>query len=384
MATIPHRTVLLSLTVAGAVAVAFAACSDGAPGQGDGRFNRIPYDPAGQGSADPAEAFQQAPDSGLRPKDAICARSTAETVKFPLDLFFVIDRSKSMEADAKWTSISDALRGFLSGPGADGLGVALQYFPLRRICAPEEYTTPAVPFVALPADRARVAGSIGGQLPESRDFAGTPMLPALTAAVATAKEQAMAHPERRVAVVLATDGYPEGCAAGDRPNTPENVMQAARDAFIGSPSVPVYVLGIGQLLQNLDGIAAAGGSSRALLVDTAAGDLSTRILRAMDEIRLQAIPCEFDLTAANAAGYDPLKTNIVFRKEPAAEAEYMSYVPSAAGCEAAGEHKAWYFDDAEKPTKVVFCSTACRGVKAAVGGQVEIEHGCPRVELGVR
>jgi hypothetical protein len=66
--------------------------------------------------------------------DGACASSSTGAQPVPLDLYFLMDSSKSM-ADAtgagssKWAAVSSALNTFFNDSGSAGLGVALKYFP---------------------------------------------------------------------------------------------------------------------------------------------------------------------------------------------------------------------------------------------------------------
>jgi hypothetical protein len=66
-----------------------------------------------------------------------CAASVSKAELLPLDLYFMIDASASMnqptaDGDTKWDAIRDALRAFIEDQDASDLGVGLQYFPIRN------------------------------------------------------------------------------------------------------------------------------------------------------------------------------------------------------------------------------------------------------------
>jgi hypothetical protein len=74
---------------------------------------------------------------GASPKDAStdgapCATQTAQ----PLDIYFLIDKSGSMDQDAKWQSLSTGLTSFLSDSANADIGVGIGYFPLTLPGAP--------------------------------------------------------------------------------------------------------------------------------------------------------------------------------------------------------------------------------------------------------
>lgn len=66
--------------------------------------------------------------------DGACAASTVGAHPVPLDLYFLMDSSKSMNdqtgaGTTKWAAVSSALNTFFTDSGSAGLGVALKYFP---------------------------------------------------------------------------------------------------------------------------------------------------------------------------------------------------------------------------------------------------------------
>jgi hypothetical protein len=69
--------------------------------------------------------------------DGACAASSVPAHPVPLDLYFLMDSSKSMNdqtgtsagAPTKWVAVSSALNTFFTDAGSAGLGVALKYFP---------------------------------------------------------------------------------------------------------------------------------------------------------------------------------------------------------------------------------------------------------------
>jgi len=73
--------------------------------------------------------------------DGACAASTVGAQPVPLDLYFLMDSSKSMNdqtgaGTTKWSAVSSALNTFFTDSGSAGLGVALKYFPDEQSKAP--------------------------------------------------------------------------------------------------------------------------------------------------------------------------------------------------------------------------------------------------------
>ena len=77
-----------------------------------------------------------------------CVEAKQEAKLAPLDLFVMLDISGSMldptstraNAPTKWEAVSSALKSFLSDPASNGLGVGIQYFPLRDSSVPDVCT----------------------------------------------------------------------------------------------------------------------------------------------------------------------------------------------------------------------------------------------------
>jgi hypothetical protein len=72
---------------------------------------------------------------------AACATETLKGEALPLDIHIMLDASGSMMGvvqgnKTKWTSVKDALKGFISDPNSAGVGVGLQIFPIVHAGAP--------------------------------------------------------------------------------------------------------------------------------------------------------------------------------------------------------------------------------------------------------
>jgi hypothetical protein len=75
-----------------------------------------------------------------------CASATVRAQNLPLDLFFMLDSSGSMDdlvaaQTSKWTAVTSAMSGFVDDPASAGIGVGLQYFPLRQAGVPASCTS---------------------------------------------------------------------------------------------------------------------------------------------------------------------------------------------------------------------------------------------------
>ena len=80
-----------------------------------------------------------------------CAGSVVEAELVPLDIYVMLDKSGSMLEKTgmkgmgvpKWEAVTGALESFFADPQSAGIGIGLQYFPLRDEAAPDSCTTQA-------------------------------------------------------------------------------------------------------------------------------------------------------------------------------------------------------------------------------------------------
>jgi hypothetical protein len=303
-----------------------------------------------------------------------CATGSRKADPVPLDMVIGLDTSFSMDFDDKWTNVRAAIKSFVKNPAYSELGIALQFFPIRKLCSVADYAKPAVGLQLQP----QAASSIIAALDAQQMADGTPMVPLLQGL--SQYLAANAKPDRKPVIVLATDGVPDstclgGAAAGSLSNTLDNAVAVATEAKNANPSIPTFVIGVGGELSALDAIAKAGGTEKAALVDTG-GNTEQLFLKALDEIRKGAIACEF---AVPARLDDPDKTNVSYT--PAGgSTQAFTYVGNAAGCANAAA-TGWYFDNEKAPTKVLLCPAACDVVKKDDNGRVDVVFGCPRIEV---
>ncbi len=347
-------------------AVGFAGLGCGSSGssqfgadQGDGNGNGAA--PGGGGFAD--NGGGDTPSGDVTPSSA-CVTSKAQGEGVPAFLVFMFDRSGSMNDNAKWTSCASGLKSFFADPNAQGLGASLAFFPqhiggaANASCSAGDYTTPTVAMTALP-NGAQFATAIDGTQLEN----DTPTLPALEGAIAYAQQVSATKKGAKVAIVLVTDGQPNKCNS-----TVQSVADAAKAV---NATIPTYVIGVGKSLQNLDAIAAGGGTGKAVIVDTASpAQIVADFQKALGQVKAQALSCEFTLPAAPAGqSLDTGKVNVSFT--PAAGgASTLTYDSACAN------GQGWHYDNAAAPSKIILCPSSCDAVKADKSAKVEILFGC--------
>ncbi len=322
--------------------------------------------------------------------NSACATSSAEGQPIPVDLYFMVDITGSMNCpvpekgacdsdpgppktgDSRWTVVSPALKTFFAAPANQGLSAGLRFFPLQdtgnnnRICQANSYATPDVEIGPLSMNSAALASTIDKQMPGGT----TPTVPSLQAALDHATTWAKAHAGHKVVVVYATDGYPKGCGNG---NTIDAAATLAQKAFAATPSISTYVLGVGPNLNDLNQIADAGsnGKTKAFLVDTT-GDAATQLTAALASIRGSAVvDCTYTIPAPpSGQALEPGKVNVNYTNS---KGEVTKVLHDAAGVACDGGTGWQYSADG---SQILLCGSACSAVKADPGGKIQVLFGC--------
>jgi hypothetical protein len=240
-------------------------------------------------------------------------------------------------------------------------------------CAVSDYERPAVAIADLPG----VEGALTTALEGRKTDGATPLGPAVEGALTHLRAHLASHPGRRGALVLATDGLPEGCATNETLSIARKLTQARMEAS----SITTYVVGVFAELEllpaqmELGRLAQAGGSGSPFLL-TATEDLTERLRRALDQIRGAALPCEYTIPRPRMGQLDYAKVNVRF--SGGADTEDLYYVGSADRCDTA--RGGWYYDldpaTGATPTRVLMCEASCRRLKAETSGEVELRFGC--------
>lgn len=354
---------------------AVAACGSEAAQDGDGTGG----DPYGDGTGN--TFVTNGSDGGsLLGNGSLgaCATETKKAEIVPLDIVIGLDTSFSMDFDNKWPSVKSALNSFVANPSYAGLGVGLQFYPLRKQCSVSDYSNPAVPIAMLPGGASAVAAALQSQ----NMSGGTPIVPLLEGLTQYLKTWAAAHPERKAVLILATDGVPDYTCVGTstgRSNTLDNAVAVASGAANGTPKVSTFVIGVGSELTALDAIGTAGGTGKAILVDTNS-NVEQEFGKALQTIRKQAIPCDYTIPKFNGVTPDPSKINVTFTPAPGAPQQLFLYADTPGKCDAA-KPGGWYLDNPAQPTKVILCPNTCAAVKGTEDGRVDVVYGCARVEV---
>jgi len=326
----------------------------------------------------------------------VCNAQVREGRRVPLDMYFLVDSSGSMNDEVaggtKWDVVSSALTGFLRDPRNAETGVGIGYFPVVTgsctsgqsgcFCIPfinlcfatsggscdvADYSTPAVKLALAPQTTAVVSDLNGHEV-----SGGTPTRPALEGALQYLGQWASEHPERKPVLVLATDGEPVGCDS----NTPQDVANVAARALAGANAIQTFVIGVGSSLVSLNLVANPGGTDHAYLVDTG-GDVAKEFGDALDQIRGAVPSCDFIIPdASSGAEIDPKKVNVSYvpngKTTPTQVPQTFHGDPQ--NC---GTNGGWYYDDPTSPTMIKLCDATCRSLSS---GSIQVEFGCETVE----
>ncbi len=276
-----------------------------------------------------------------------------------LDIYVVMDKSYSMIFPVDlWGPTTTALNQFFMSPQSTGIGVGITYF--ANVCEPANYETPEVAISPLPGNASALQMSMAGQTP----VLGTATTPALTGALNHLRSRQTAMPDTKQVLLLVTDGEPATCGANI-----DNAAMAASDGFNGTPSIPVYVLGLGNVA-NLDRIAQSGGTMHALLADPMNPQA---VIDAMNAIRGSALPCDYSIPSVTGT-FDPTLVNV--RHVIGGNETTVFGVGTEGACDPT--MGGWYYDNPSAPTRIFACPATCAAF--GNGGEVRVVVGCPTQE----
>jgi hypothetical protein len=142
-----------------------------------------------------------------------------------------------------------------------------------------------------------------------------------------------------------------------------------QECLDGGTGIPTYVLGIGLALDNLNEIAAAGGTDAAYLVD---GERDS-VLEALSQIRsAAAIPCDMQIPPVPEG--ETLNTREVNLGICDASGQVITtyYVDTPEQC---GDEGGWYYDNPGNPDRIILCDATCETVSVP-GARLYYSIGC--------
>lgn len=356
----------------------------------------------------------------------------------PLSLYIMLDNSRSMEDNNKWRDAVDALTQFVQTDPApagqwdctdqDGnaveppeglpmlepapISVAIQYFHPAGVgnnpneCDGSGHEVPDVPMGTLPGNANAIIQSLAGTAPNDN----TPTEGALLGGTRYCAQQMTQNPDEKCAVVLVTDGQPNGCnldsscGGGGRncvdPQSEMFLTPMAANAFrdygvftftVGMDGVTPEGFGL------LNAIAIAGSSdctpgvpgSEACNVSGAGSD---GFLDALNTIRdsiqvtesssetvtdtvtvTTTLPCQWDIPdAPDGKELDRDLVNVIFTS--GGSTQEIGNVETEADCAAAGG--GWHYDDLDPPETIHACPETCSVLERLTSAKVEVLFGC--------
>ena len=241
----------------------------------------------------------------------------------------------------------------------------------RGSCTAADYREPAVPFVELPAAEPRLTGAMETRLP----LGATPLGPAVDGALAYLTAQMPMRAGRRAALVIVSDGVPEGCIT-DVPA----IYASLRAASARNPPITTYVVGVfagnepPMARMITDQLAVAGGTATPFIV-SANEQLTEKFLAALNQIRGVAVPCDLPIPMPTMGQIDFGKVNV--RVSGGGGPIDLVYVGRRDRCDVTRD--GWYYDVdpmTATPGRVHLCPGVCERLKADPRGTVEVHFGC--------
>jgi hypothetical protein len=243
------------------------------------------------------------------------------------------------------------------------------------VCDATRYQQLAVAVAELPAG----ALPLIRMLSMRRPGGATPMAEATIGTLTNLRNRQAAMPGRHAAMIIATDGLPGGCSNQDIPSIADTLYTASQT----TPRVPTYVIGVLDAMDRvyaegaLGQLARAGGTDKPIILDPAQ-NLTQKLVDALDQVRNDALPCEFEIPTDSGKAIDYGNVNLHF--QGATADDNIPYVGAVAQCDAA--RGGWYYDVDPKmttPKRVIACPASCTRLKAEPNGKVDLRFGCKTI-----
>lgn len=306
-----------------------------------------------------------------------------------INYLVMMDRSGSMNSSGLWNPAVAGMTAFYKSPLNAGLGVAMEFYPMKsggargNGCAPDSDCTaapcagPMVPLGLLtaalaPTDTQEAALVNSFALVNPSDGAagtgmGTPTYPALQGALQWATTNITANPTEQYDVILLTDGDPSRCDTSSA-----NAAALAATAF-NNFGVKTHVIAMpGSDTAYLNPIAAAGGTNTSIVVGNAT--MAADLQAALTQISGQGITCSSDLPPTNL--FDVTDVLVQFTTS----GNVTTTLPKRndlAACNG-NVNTGWYYDNNAAPTKILLCPKSCTTAQNDSGSKIKIALGCPK------
>lgn len=384
-----------------------AACSsdgDDKKGEDGGKVptGHPPIDLSSNGDGSSSTGVHSPPVNGCeRPADdAGCIGESFEGENIPLDIYVMFDLSCSMSCSVEkqgccrrddpvpleeWRiqPVREAMRQFLQDPLSSGIGVGLGFFGDHdssqdddpAVCNVENHSDATVSIARLPDAAPQVIEALDAGEPQG----GTPTHLAVEGACVYVNDWRRDNLGHKVVILLVTDGVPEAACDANI----DLATTAAAECYNDGKGFQTYVLGVvannNNSLEQLNQIAAAGGTEHAYLTET--DDIAGSVLKALNAIRADAtIPCT--LPVPQPRDGSPVDYNYVNLGICDAGGDNLEtyYVSSASEC---GDAGTWYYEDTPDGKAIQLCEATCERVSLS-GAELFFSVGCKRVDGPVK
>lgn len=340
---------------------------DASTGSGSGPDSADPT-PADAGSGVPTGPSTWLPpmliDGG--PSQTGCGVNYDVAERRRLDMYLMVDSNVTVSATGVWEVMTDGISRFVNDPRSKGTGVGIRYF--GNTCVATDYDTPDVEIDLLPKNANAIVTST-----RARRWSASPMLYALEGALIHQKDRAQKYPQVKQVVALVSDGFSQDLTCI---YSTQALADSAQGGFMVPPSVETHVIAVGvnttvsqpldDLIERLgafNAIADAGGSGQA--VTTSITGNSAEFADALQRVRRNALPCEYEAPTGAALG--------TFGVTRIPLADQLPYFANENAC---GSKQGWYFAAESQPTPVTMCPATCEWLREADDHQIGLLRGC--------
>lgn len=321
------------------------------------------------------------------PLGAECAGEEFAGETIPLQIHIMMDRSISMGdsepqytlpgGGTKWDAVRIGFENFFGLPQVQTLNAGIDFFGQDTDgCNPDTYSTPEVEIGPMPQAGMDILAAYDQWAPGGN----TPMGPALEGALMHGRQWKIDHPGVEVAVVLVTDGVPNGCGptTADPRGGADTIAPIAAMYATGSPPVPTYVLGIEGMEVPISDfeyvvttIANAGGTMPVIVQAT--DDLAQKFADGLEGIRAAAAPpCNYQVPLPpNGETLDLTQVNVELDPVNSAPEPILN-VSGPDQCQYGG----WYYDPPSDPQTINLCDNTCNVVSDQGGAGFKVLFGC--------
>jgi hypothetical protein len=183
------------------------------------------------------------------------------------------------------------------------------------------------------------------------------------------------NPGTNSAVLLVTDGLPQGPASecsGVDPEDPNEIAALAENAATFDPPVKTFVVGLPGVDQTIaNTIAQGGGTDAAILVSST--NVAAEFAQALAKVRGDAIPCEYPIPQQVFEGDVGIGyVNVEITPGDGSDKLVVPYDPSCSG-------EGWRYDDPSNPTAILLCPATCDAVRQDLAAAIRILMGCATI-----